>query len=228
VSKRRQTITDLVREHAEELRAAETHRDLYRWAVAHELDTRHRFPVFKRALREIGIDYEALRARIISDTEDTLRRLARVSVLLYVDANAGDGRFAICDEDGGPVRVGGFSFGDRVDSQASAELEAAKKAVWLASKIRDVLGEQGIALTLMVDAEWLTYRTGKRSRELYIYARRLGVALSVRWIPGSENPADRYTRDSVYIGWRDAIDRLVQRLRASAANGVDGGTCTPV
>ena len=109
--------------------------------------------------------------------------------------------------------MAGFFSDDRDydGSQWSGELTAAKKAVWLASKVKEAIDTDTIKLTLKVDAEWLCHannvksgdRGGGRARELGLAARRLGVKLEVEWIPGVQNPADRFTLATGYKGWKE-------------------------
>jgi hypothetical protein len=70
--------------------------------------------------------------------------------------------------------------------QSYSEIAAAKKAVWLASKVKETLGLSAIKLALKDDAEWLCYanavRQGKegggRARALGDLAIRSGVVLT--------------------------------------------------
>jgi hypothetical protein len=128
---------------------------------------------------------------------------------MFSDAKARTNRFAICDAAGQPLWVGKFFENDRDynGEQSSAEIAAAKKAVWLASKIKETVGATTIRLTLKVDAEWLAYANnvarnvdgGGRA----LAAERLGVELDVEWVRGVENPADRFTVGRAFKSWKD-------------------------
>ncbi len=98
--------------------------------------------------------------------------------------------------------------------QSSGELAAAKKAVWLASKVAERLGGV-VELELRVDAEWLCWANnlednrGGKARLLAQAAQLHGVALDVTHILGRDNPADKWTTANGYLPWRDTIERLV-------------------
>lgn len=121
-------------------------------------------------------------------------------VTLYSDAKAKKDRFGITASDGSPVWYGRFFDSDKGynGEQSSGEMEAAKKAVWLASKVRDAVGGV-VELELFVDADWLTYanesygKQGGKAKVLRNYAKKLGIPLNVQWVSGLKNPADAYT-----------------------------------
>jgi hypothetical protein len=130
---------------------------------------------------------------------------------LYADAKARTKRFAICSGKENPVWYGTF-FGWEYDGeQSSGEMAAAKKAVWLASKVKEIVGADITQLTLKVDAEWLTWANqvtkgkagGGKARALGEYAQQVNVVLNVVQVPGAENPADQYTVTSGFKKWRD-------------------------
>ena len=134
-------------------------------------------------------------------------------ITLFSDAKASKDRFAICRHDGLPVWYGRFFDSDRDynGEQSSGEMAAAKKAVWLASKVKEHFGLTEVNLTLKVDAQWLRYanwvaaevKGGGKARTLGLAAIRLGVRLTVEWIPGKKNPADEYTVCKGYLSWKD-------------------------
>lgn len=196
------TIKQQVEAARDDLVAMESHAALTVWAKANGMDSRAGFSNFKKALLTIGVDYDAMRAGARAAKAADLHKKAAASLTLFSDAKARTGRFFENDR-------------DYDGEQSSGEMAAAKKAVWLASKVKEALGVEAIALTLKVDAEWLTWangdRQGGRARKLGEAARRLNVALTVEHIPGSENPADQYTVCSGLKKWSDNdLKALVQ------------------
>ena len=216
--KMKTTIRDTVKEHASELRGLNSHGDLFKWSRAHGLDSQAGFSGFKKALKaELGIDYAALRGAAHEAKTEALEAAATASLTLITDAKARTDRFAVCDRNGNPVWFGKFFEDDRDynGEQSSGEMAAAKKAVWLASKVKDALGAAAIRLTLKVDAEWLCYanavagnpmdnKTGGKARPLGELAQRYGIVLNIQHISGVSNPADKYTVCSGFKKWQDA------------------------
>lgn len=200
------TIAQIVAEHITELKALTIHTELKEWAEAHELMTQARFPRFKKALLEHGIDYAAMR----SEAAEARRNAATHEITLFSDAKASKFRFGICDQDGQPVWHG-RDF-DEIGEQSAAELAAAKKAVWLAGRVRERRGLDSLKLNLRVDAEWLTHANretgGGQAAQLWSAATKAGVVLSVQWIPGVQNPADEYTICTGYQKWQSGIDQI--------------------
>lgn len=200
------TIAQFVTEHIAELQALTNHRDLAAWADDHELMTQQRFPRFKKALLDHGIDYAAMR----SGARQEAAAAATHEITLYSDAKASKLRFGICDQAGEPVWHG-RDF-DENDEQSAAEMAAAKKAVWLAGKVREREGLPVLKLNLNVDAQWLTYANaesgGGKAAELRAAANRAGIVLNVNWIPGTENPADHWTVSGGFLKWHDRIDHI--------------------
>jgi hypothetical protein len=132
-----------------------------------------------------------------ADKTARLEANATASLTLYCDAKANNDRFAICDKRGNPVWHGRFFFAidhDYNGEQSAGEIAAAKKAVWLAAKVKETLGLSAIKLALKVDAEWLCYantvRQGKegggRARALGDLAIRSGVVLTVEHIAAAK------------------------------------------
>src|SRR3990167_5920336 len=152
------TINDTVREHAAELRALNSHGELFKWSQSHGLDSQAGFSGFKKALKsELGIDYAAIRGAAREAKTEALEAAATASLTLVTDAKARTDRFAVCNGKGEPIWFGKFFPEDRDydGEQSSGEMAAAKKAVWLASKVKEALGAAAIRLILKVDAEWL-------------------------------------------------------------------------
>ncbi|MCC6721763.1 MAG: hypothetical protein IT243_06130 [Bacteroidia bacterium] len=201
------TIKDKVIEHQDILKAMKTHGELYRWAKENEMDNRSAFPKFKIALNEIGIDYDSIKEGIHKERENEIKSKLKYEVTLYSDAKASKDRFAITDEDGDVLWYGKFfdSDSDYDGEQSSGELAAAKKAVWLASKIKEAINEEVIRLNLFVDAQWLLYQdhAGQKGYELTRLAKKYNIDLNIEWVPGENNPADTYTTESGFKKWSD-------------------------
>jgi hypothetical protein len=138
------------------------------------------------------------------------RSLIVANLTLISDAKARTKRFAICSGDGKPVWYGRFLDCEFNGEQSSSEMAVAKKAVWLASKIKLMIGSPVIRLTLKVDAQWLTWanevanggRRGGKARALGEYAQKMNVILNVVHIRGTSNPADQYTVGSGLKKWQ--------------------------
>ena len=211
------TVAQTVAAHIDELRALPTFRDLAAWAEEHGLMTQARFPRFKKALAEHGIDYAAMRSGVRGEE----RAAVRHQITLFSDAKAKNLRFGICNQNGEPVWHG-RDF-DELDEQSAAEMSAAKKAVWLASKIREANGFERLKLVLMVDAQWLVYANGDtgggKAAALRSAAAKAGLVLDVRWISGKDNPADAYTVCTGFMKWQDGIDSIeVSEVEAEAVS----------
>lgn len=168
--------------------------------------TQQRFPRFKKALLEHGIDYAAMRSGARQEAAAAVTH----GITLYSDAKAAKLRFGICDQDGEPVWHG-RDF-DENDEQSAAEMAAAKKAVWLAGKVRDARGLNALKLNLKVDAQWLTYANaesgGGKAAELRAAASKARVVLDVTWVPGTENPADKWTVSGGFMKWQEGIGQI--------------------
>lgn len=199
---KKKTAKEIVAENLESLKN-HNHAELTAWGKMNGFDSRAGFSAYKKALLTSGIDYDAMKAEKRAAKQAAAEATAVHEIMLYTDAKARTDRFAICNKNGDPVWYGKFFDDDRDYSgeQSTGEMAAAKKAVWLASKVKDVLGASTIRLTLMVDAEWLTWANlvqqgrdgGGKARALGEAATKAGVVLTVQHIPGAENPADKYT-----------------------------------
>ena len=183
---------------------------LTQWAEEQGYDNRMAFSNFKRALKEIDIDYSNIRNQNAADKLEQLK--GEHTITLFSDAKAKNNRFGITDEDGDPLWYGQFYH--VMDEQSAGEMEAAKKAVWLARKIADENTIDKINLILKVDAQWLRYankwasdtKTGGKARQLMESAIKNRVYLKVEHVPGIDNPADEYTTCSGYLNWHDGIE----------------------
>jgi hypothetical protein len=201
------TIKDKVIDAKEALLQMQTAKELRNWAISNGMDNRSAFPKFKDALLIIGIDYNNIRNEAKQAAQDELQAKITHHVTLYSDAKASQDRFAITDKDGNVLWYGRF-FDNDTDyngEQSSGELAAAKKAVWLGSKIKEAVNAPAISMTLYVDAQWLTYQDKFKQKGsiLSAMARKYDIDLSVEWIPGTENPADEWTVSQGFKKWSD-------------------------
>ena len=207
------TIKDRVVEDSERLVSC-SYQELLAWAAEHDINNRAAWGKYKEALTGIGVDFDALRNTNRSAKRVELADSVTHKLVLYSDAKASRDRFGICGPDREPVWHGMFFRDKDYDGeQSSGEMAAAKKAVWLASKVAEKIGGV-VELELRVDAQWLCwsnhtedYRGGK-ARALAESAQRLGVVLHVTHIPGNQNPADKWTIAKGYLSWKDSIDKL--------------------
>ena len=212
------TIKDEVKQDKERLSSCSYH-NLLTWANEHGINNRVAWGKYKVALNEINVDFNALRgiSRLAKRAE--LSESATHKLLLYCGAKASMDRCGICGPDRKPVWYGRFFYDkDYNGEQASGELAAAKKAVWLASKVAERLGGV-IELELRVDAKWLCWANnlednrGGKARLLAQAAQLYGVALDVTHILGRDNPANKWTTANGYLSWHSTIDGLVEQAR---------------
>lgn len=201
----KKTIAAIVAENGETLKTFTTHKQLREWAISKGFDNRSAFPKFKDGLQAIGIDYDVIKTGVHKESEDQVKASCTHMVTLYVDAKASHGRYGITDGNGNVVMHGRFFDNDDAGEQSRAELCAADKAVWFASKVKEAIGAAAIALTLYVDAQWLTYQQhgGQKGYRLTQTARRHNIIISVQWVPGKNNPADKWTVASGYKKWSE-------------------------
>ena len=124
-----------------------------------------------------------------------------MEITIYTDAKASKDRFALVNINKKPIWFGRFF---EPNEQWTAELESAKKAVWLAGKVKEHFNEE-VKLNLITDAEWLCYQKKKKKKGyvLTYLANKYGVGLNVSWISGQENPADAFTICSGFQKYTD-------------------------
>lgn len=203
------TVKQLVEESKDAALAAKTPAEIKAYIESIGCGTQHRWGKAVAAIIELGgVDYYAARGEQRAATADALRASVTHESTLFVDAKARCQRFAICDAAGKVVWYGiffeddqSFSYGDR-NEQSACECAAARKAIWLASKIKESVGAPALRLTLKVDAQWLCTGGGKAT-VLQSDARRFNIELNLEWISGSENPADSWTTASGFKKWND-------------------------
>lgn len=199
------TIFDKVVAAGDELKAMTTVKELRAWALANGMDNRAAFPRFKIALQGLGIDYDNLKSTAKAEKLAEIEAKVTHELILFSDAKASAGRFGITDAVGDVLWHGRFFDTDDADEQSRAELCAALKAVWLASKIKEAHGFQNMKLTLYIDAQWLTYQDSPKQKgyRLTEQAQKFGLLLDVVWVSGKRNPADKWTVAQGYKKWSD-------------------------
>lgn len=202
---KKKTIKEQVAEAKEKLASMTSHGQLREWAIVNGMDNKATFPRFKEALLGIGIDYEQVKTGIQAKNHEELLASITHEVTLFVDAKASAGKFGICDRYGNVIWYGRFFDNDDAGEQSRAELCAAEKAVWLASKVKEALDLPALRLNLIVDAQWLTYQDhgGQKGYILSRKARKYNIDLNVEWIPGTQNPADEWTTEPGFKKWSD-------------------------
>lgn len=214
------TTKQLVEQNREAALAAKTPQEIEAFIESIGCATKQRWNKAVAAIIEVGgVDYYAARGEQRASTMDQLRESASHEVTLFVDAKARCCRFGICNSAGKPVWHGvffeddkSFSYGDRTE-QSACECAAARKAIWLASKIKESIGASAIRLNLKVDANWLCTLSGKASI-LASDARRFNIDLCMEWIPGNENPADKWATASGYKRWNDdPVNQLASEIK---------------
>jgi hypothetical protein len=177
-------------------------------------------PRWHNAVRAIvgigGVDYYQAKAEQQRLEEERLKREVTHEMTLYSDAAVVFQRFAICDGDKQPLWYGcffeddcSFSFGNLAE-QSACEFAAARKAIWLASRVKDAVGASAIRLRLFVDAQSLI-SSPRKSAALASDARMFGIVLEMQWIPGKQNPADRYSRCQGVRRWDEQPLALLAR-----------------
>lgn len=154
-------------------------------------------------------------------------------LILFTDAKVSRNKFALTDAQGEVIWYGSF-FEEWVDEQSVGEMEAAKKAIWLAGKWKQTNQLPSLKLELRVDAEWLTWANaatsgeanskgkpaGGKARKLAYAAEKAGVELHVVWVRGTSNPADKWTTEGGYQKYSDYTgDAFAATREAIAAEG---------
>jgi len=207
----KKTAKQVVAEGSEKVKGM-TVADLVRFGKESGFDSRAGFASYKKALLEVaGVNFDELNATRRQIKAEELKGNCNHRVTFFSDAKASHDRFAICGADREVVWYGRFFDNDRDynGEQSTGEMAAAKKAVWLASKVAEAIGESAIMLTLIVDAEWLCWanstnpKVGGKSKALREAAQRLNVDLTVQHINGTSNPADSWTTGRGFKKWSD-------------------------
>lgn len=181
-------------------------KELYAWAESNGINSKSAWGFFKRALKEVvGFDWSEAKAADVAAVKEELAGASTMGLTLFTDAKARTNRFAICDSDGQPVWHGRFFDDDRDGyngEQSSGELACALKAIWLARQAANAAGQGAVALHLKVDAQWLCSLSGK-AKAIAEKAVAMRVSLTMEWVPGDQNPADKFTVCGGYMRWSD-------------------------
>jgi hypothetical protein len=201
------TVKEIVQANHEAALACKTPEEIRAFIERIGCATQHRWKKAVEAIFAIGgVDYYQAKAERQKSEEDRLTQEVTHEMTLYSDAAAAFQRYAICGAERQPLWYGrffeddcSFSFGSSAE-QSACECAAARKAIWFASKVKEAVGAKAIRLKLLVDAQWLVSLSGKASI-LASDAQRFGVVLEMEWIPGVQNPADRYSRCRGFKRW---------------------------
>ncbi len=204
-------ISELVKGWDDVLRSY-TQPELNDWAKRQGIDDKVSFIKFKKALMQIGIDYNALKQAYHEKKEEELASLCTHQVTLIADAEQTNKRYAICDIIGNVLWHGKF-FDYEPESQADAQLDAAKKAIWLAGKIKETIKSPAIRLNLRVDAEWISWQDSDR-RVLEMLAKKNSIELKIDPVPSSDNLADNWTVKTGFKKWQENdLETLAIKLK---------------
>lgn len=197
------TIAERVDADLERLRGMRRHSDLTMWARANGIDSRSGFGIFKKALRERGIDYDGMRLKGLQERELVRTSVVEREVTLCSAFAKGLNRFAVTGEYGEPLWFGDVR--ERVADEGEGQVNAALKAIWLASKIAEAASLRRLRLNLIVDAEWLTWSTerGQRAGRLRETAARYGIDLALQWRVGARNPAYDVATGKGFRAWQN-------------------------
>lgn len=199
-----QTAKDAVRDGADELRAATTHREIREWGTTARVATKRLWPKVKTELRkQLDIDYDALRA---ATTEREAAEIATAAesgdaptIELYCAGDSEVGTYAVCAADDDTESwYGDFHDKDliyREGDDLSAERSAADKAVYLAGQARLDAGLDTVRLVLHTSHHDLD------ADALAATASRHRVALTLELT--DQNPAVAMCRAPGYRGWRE-------------------------
>ncbi|WP_072713699.1 hypothetical protein [Rhodococcus rhodnii] len=211
------TVENLVKNNVDELTAATDHLALRTWAADNGLATKTLFPKFKTVLlKRCGIDYTALREQARATERDEIAAAAADAPTVLLSC-AGDDEarsYAVCGPDGAPAWYGEFFADDKTwteGDQSSADLSAAKKALFLAGKTREELKLGAINVELHVVNHDVTIDS------LAFDAIRARAIVTVH-IDDDGNDALEWCRENGYRNWRE---QNLSELLAPGENAED-------
>ena len=198
------SVGTLVINHHKELREFTSHIQLKAWAEKHQLNTAVLFSQFKRRLFDIGIDYDKLKELVSSKLEAEISH----ELTLYCSANPTYDKFGITNHLGDVLWYGRFFDQDNSKSQADADLSAATKAIWLASKIKasnPLISK--LRLNLFVDALWLTFQMHDKQKAYILsqLARKYNLVLKMDYVDKEKNLASRWSAEMGFKKWSDNV-----------------------
>lgn len=195
------TARDSVRDNADTLTAMTSHSELFAWAKEHGIDNGSLFRKWKTELRkQLHIDYDDLRQKAFDTrlAEMDAAADAAPQVTLYAAGDSEVNSFAVCSEHGEDPWYGEFHDNDRVDDQDSADLEAARKAIYLTGQARDYHELDLIGLRLVVSNHRVTTRALQRD------ILKHSVFVTVEVVDnGEDNPALEVCRMPGFRTWRE-------------------------
>ena len=203
------------------------YKQLVKYGQDNGFDSRYSYPKYKAALKEVaGIDMEVMRQGWIKNqNEQRAAEFAQAGkVKLHVAASATDNRFAIANEQGEEVWRGLFFEKEKDEGQSTCEINAAKKAIFLAGKISEETGQK-IHLELLTGHEPLEWantgredggKSGGRANELNRAALKAGISLHVNFDAERENLAKAQVALGGHLGWKDGIGKVAVEEPAKA------------
>lgn len=183
------------------LRSVKDHNELKDFAARHGIDTGLKFGAFKTILRTIGVDYDALREATVAEQDKEFRAALEALtgqapvVWLWAGASvdsAGNGRFAVVDEDEEALWFGKLFETDRTfvpGDLLTAEQSAAEKAIFIARKCFDEAGVKAGVLMLAttcpdIDRDGLTVRAAQLGVRLVLEITDDDRAICMAEVPG--------------------------------------------
>ncbi|UOG23768.1 hypothetical protein MTX80_23505 (plasmid) [Gordonia amicalis] len=203
---------DAVRANSQALKAMSSHSELFAWAEGNGLNTPSLFTKFKAELRkQLHVDYNELRQKAFdARTEEMAQQAADApQVTLYAAGDSEVNSFAICSEHGEDPWYGEFHENDRVTDQDSADISAARKAIYLAGQAREQESLELIGLRLVVSNHHVTADSVQRD------SLRHKVFVSIEVVDhGEDNPALEVCRLPGFRSWREVS--LTDLLAASS------------
>ncbi|MFT4397848.1 hypothetical protein ACLTEW_23230 [Gordonia lacunae] len=210
------TARDSVRDNADTLTAMTSHSELFAWAKEHGIDNGSLFRKWKTELRkQLHIDYDDLRQKAFDTrlAEMDAAADAAPQVTLYAAGDSEVNSFAVCSEHGEDPWYGEFHDNDRVDDQDSADLEAARKAIYLTGQARDYHELDLIGLRLVVSNHRVTTRALQRD------ILKHSVFVTVEVVDnGEDNPALEVCRMPGFRTWREvSLTDLLATTEPTAA-----------
>lgn len=195
------TARDAVRAHSEAFKAMTSHVELFKWAENNGLNTPSLFTKFKAELRkQLHIDYNDLRQKAFDARleEMAMQAAAAPQVTLFAAGDSEVDSFAICSEHGEDPWYGEFHANDKVTDQDSADICAARKAIYLAGQAREQENLELVGLRLVVSNHRVTDQTVQRD------SLRHRVFVSIEVVDGGEeNPALEVCRLPGFRSWRE-------------------------
>jgi hypothetical protein len=198
-------ITEAVTADAEHLKTLTTHGELYAWAKEHDL-TGPQFAAVKHEFRKIGIDYDSIReeASRLRLAEMNAEAAAGVPVIHLSAAGIDEvNSYAVCDAEGAVLWYGTFHERDRhyrKGNQVSADTSAANKAIFLASKARQLAKTDLARLHLTLTNPHVD--TGQLIREATSW--RLLLDIEIHDDPTNPPAAVQWCETPGFQDWKEA------------------------